>query len=865
MATVAWETYVTGLSVDAIGGSEYIPVIDVATAKYITPDLMSDYTIDQIVGAAAITTLTDTHQLPVFTSGDDEKTITFANVSAWIMDEIEALSTGSTIVSGDTLLHVDGGVLKQIDIDDIVAFVNSENGTLGAQVDALSTATLADTDEYMVEQGGVAAKTLWTAIAARAHSQFLAYQQGLDAVVAIADADTFYVDDGGTAKKVTADVLADYMLAEIKTEVLESAWDDYAALGGVAADADVFLLERTNTGKTVTGANLASYVVGTQDSLSNITPAAAGDDFLMWRSGTEYKVDIDVLGTYILASAWGYASGNPVATGDEVMIGRAGTTYAVTVDQLQTFVLDSNQANVLDFSGLSADTPASGDTFVFDDGAAKKITLANLETQLWADFDAYVTALTAVVTPVDADVFYVIQGGTPKKVTADVFVSYIDDELWADSLAAGQLASVTTGDDIMVRRSGVSYVADIDVLATYINTSVQATVLDYSGLSADTPAASDTFAFDDGAAKKITLANLETQLWTDFETYVDGLTENTTATGSDKFYCIQSGTPKWVDPDTLATFFDVPDGDVTGPVTTTEDNVPQWDSTTKLLKDGLSVVTTITPGAMLDTQLPTAQAVDEYYSGAGVDIDGLTDIGAALTDADLLIVDDGATGVNRKSTLSRLWTYITSKIQALTAKATPVAADILMIQDSAASNALKELTVGNLWDNRYASTGLATGAGTGITEATGESYVAGVERVGSFFRTTIVIDLAGLRSTASGDIIGNDGTSNPCYIGQITAAKNGTIFAGKIECLETPAGGDPDIDLYSATEATGTEDDAISGLTETQLIDAGDHAADAFKSLTAFPAADEYLYLVAGDTTDADYTTGILKIELWGK
>ena len=86
---------------------------------------------------------------------------------------------------------------------------------------------------------------------------------------------------------------------------------------------------------------------------------------------------------------------------------------------------------------------------------------------------------------------------------------------------------------------------------------------------------------------------------------------------------------------------------------------------------------------------------------AQIDIDGGTDIGAALADADLLIVDDGAGGTNRKSAVSRIWTYVVSKIQALSAKATPVDADILTIQDSAASNELKELTVGNLWDNRY--------------------------------------------------------------------------------------------------------------------------------------------------------------------
>ena len=41
-----------------------------------------------------------------------------------------------------------------------------------------------------------------------------------------------------------------------------------------------------------------------------------------------------------------------------------------------------------------------------------------------------------------------------------------------------------------------------------------------------------------------------------------------------------------------------------------------------------------------------------------LDIDGGTDIGAALADADLLIVDDGAGGTNRKTTMARVKTYI---------------------------------------------------------------------------------------------------------------------------------------------------------------------------------------------------------------
>tara|TARA_R110000782_G_scaffold223760_1_gene310717 strand:+ start:23 stop:793 length:771 start_codon:yes stop_codon:yes gene_type:complete len=45
-----------------------------------------------------------------------------------------------------------------------------------------------------------------------------------------------------------------------------------------------------------------------------------------------------------------------------------------------------------------------------------------------------------------------------------------------------------------------------------------------------------------------------------------------------------------------------------------------------------------------------------------LDIDGGTDIGAALVDADLMVVDDGAGGTNRKATMSRLATYMGTKV-----------------------------------------------------------------------------------------------------------------------------------------------------------------------------------------------------------
>ena len=44
-----------------------------------------------------------------------------------------------------------------------------------------------------------------------------------------------------------------------------------------------------------------------------------------------------------------------------------------------------------------------------------------------------------------------------------------------------------------------------------------------------------------------------------------------------------------------------------------------------------------------------------------LDIDGGTDIGADLTTSDLIIVDDGAGGTNRKAALSRVVTLMTAQ------------------------------------------------------------------------------------------------------------------------------------------------------------------------------------------------------------
>ena len=159
---------------------------------------------------------------------------------------------------------------------------------------------------------------------------------------------------------------------------------------------------------------------------------------------------------------------------------------------------------------------------------------------------------------------------------------------------------------------------------------------------------------------------------------------------------------------------------------------------------------------------------------------------------------------------------------------------------------------------------LSVEAGTGITTGSGTIYRSSVQRVGGIITTRILIDLTGLRSTGGADIIGVNGTALVCHIGQITAAQNGTILTGSMECFEAPAGGDPDINIHSATEGTGVEDAAISTLDEPLLVNAGDATLGSKVFFAAVPAADEFLYLTTGAATDADYTAGKLFIELMG-
>jgi hypothetical protein len=188
--------------------------------------------------------------------------------------------------------------------------------------------------------------------------------------------------------------------------------------------------------------------------------------------------------------------------------------------------------------------------------------------------------------------------------------------------------------------------------------------------------------------------------------------------------------------------------------------------------------------------------------------------------------------------------------------------------DGATGNTTVAGTLGVTGRTTLTGNTIATTAGAGITTGVGTIYRASAINEGGFFTTRILIDLTGLNSSTTLDEIAGVNAAASCHIGQYTAAVSGaTILSGYMKCLEVPAGGVTDIDLWSANESTGSEDTLITALTgEVQLINsAAAWTISLERCWTAFPTANQYLYLTSGVAgTSATYTAGKFLIEFHG-
>jgi hypothetical protein len=146
-----------------------------------------------------------------------------------------------------------------------------------------------------------------------------------------------------------------------------------------------------------------------------------------------------------------------------------------------------------------------------------------------------------------------------------------------------------------------------------------------------------------------------------------------------------------------------------------------------------------------------------------LDIDGSTDIGAAIVDADLFIVDDGASGTNRKTAASRIKTYI-ADVTLTTAAQTAITS----------VGTLTALDVDNI--NINGNTISASSGAVNITPAGGSAIV---------LDGTVNVDagvVTGVTSLTSNNIlIADDGTiGSASDTDAIAIAANGVVTMNQI-------------------------------------------------------------------------------------
>ena len=287
------------------------------------------------------------------------------------------------------------------------------------------------------------------------------------------------------------------------------------------------------------------------------------------------------------------------------------------------------------------------------------------------------------------------------------------------------------------------------------------------------------------------------------------------------------------------------------------DATPAFDLSDATSYPTSSLVGTITnaqlAGSIVDGKLNTITTANKVGLAA-LDIDGGTDIGADLVDADLLIVDDGAGGTNRKTAMSRVKNYVLGGGQGAT---------------FAAVNVTGISTVAFVDATQLKVSGVSTFTGTldvnGAIDADGGANIAGGETVLS---SATVSDLTDNRVVIAGTSGALEDSANLTFNGSQLGV-TGTVNASSTvtgSAFHTGAEGSA-IRVTSNTisgPATITLDPAGVGDNTGKVVIAGDFQVDGTTTTvnsTTVTVADKNILVADGAANDAAANGGGITIE----
>ena len=523
---------------------------------------------------------------------------------------------------------------------------------------------------------------------------------------AVADADGIITNDGGTMRLTTAATFKTYFQQGIST-----AYDDLTA--GDAA-------------------------VNITTTSGNITIDAAANDSDIIFKGTDNSADITML--TLDGSAAGDATfNNQVIIGDGKLV---LNSTAVTSTAAELNLLDGVSGLVqADLTKLAAVDSTAAELNIVDGGTSATST-----------------------TVADADRVVLNDNGTMVQVAVTDLAAYFDDEITAmpnlvttaaTTVGALDSGSITSGFGAIDNGTSNIRSATITAETAFVPDAANGASLGTSSLEFADLYLHDGAQILFGADQDVVLTHAADV----------GLTLKTATTSDDTqaTLTLQTGDTDIAVNDVIGQLhFQAPDEGTgtdailvaAGIAAVSEGDFSSSNNATKLSFKTAASEAASEKASLSSTGVFTATSFAGSGSGltAGttpittLDIDGATDIGAAIVDADLFVVDDGAGGTNRKVAASRLKTYIGSTgkvlqvvtVQDTTVRSTTSASytkasngyDLNITPTSSSSDILLEASFGGGIDaaaNRAFftifrdSTDIGTGDGVTTHEVTGAS------------------------------------------------------------------------------------------------------------------------------------------------